>query len=59
MVEKICWSDDFSCDASVKLSKLTHSGWNFWLVDPPPYRDKVSSIEGVVQGYIATCLLRF
>ena len=44
MVEEICWSDDFSCDYSVELSSLTHSGRNF-LVDNPSHCDKVCSIE--------------
>ena len=44
MVEKICWSDDFSCDAQLSSSRW-HSIWNYF-VDKPPHRDKVSSIKG-------------
>ena len=45
MVEKICWLDGFSCDAQLSSPRLTHSGWNF-LMGQPPHRVKVSSIDG-------------
>ena len=39
----------FQLQRSVELSSLMHSGWKF-LVDKPPHCDKVSSLEGVVEG---------